>query len=1092
VLSLLSARSALATAFVAASGGGEWTSPATWTANSSYPGANGNAGNDTVTIGANITVYLGNGDNITVGASGAAGTVAISIQKGTLSVGPTSSSTGATLTVCGDVQVQGSATNFTGLDNLQIQAGSTLQFLCPASVQYKIDCSPASGGFYSTMACNGTQSAPCTVTSLLTNGATSTGFIHINGTANYQGLRKAYYTHFSNLNDQVNSTSSQGGIQMAAITSSLSATVDIENCTFDNMGKFEINMNSNAAGNFTFTNNVWGATAANPGTQVSGVGYNVGLDLRFNNATSGGATRTMTGDCFDLVVNLPGAYNLACQNNYFGQGINLTAAGPDFGSTGTNQTFDSNAVVQPGQAGMIAIGNVTNCWIATTFPGNPKYLLPGTNTTNTPFSIKGNIAEAIVCTSGSGDCYEINADTAIQWNMRNCFVMPDLWGLDSGVQFTGTIYAAASTPTWAGTAFTGAATTGGFLVGGTTYYYKITATSPIGETVASTEQSYTPPAGTSTNTITLNWTSDTNANGYKVYRSTTSGSEQLLATVAGGSTLTYADTSNTTPSGSPPSTAAASWVDLEHCTFFICQLQFGIDFAETVGGYTGACTSCRGNLGWSPSAVPSVLVDAENGSAVDYVTAPNANYNGQWNTSQSSGGAHYTTTNSYSLNLSTGTPGLNDVHGDPQFVDYTRSMFRWAGDYMVARGFYTPSSNRGAWATSTAYNVGDVVQSTVGTIAFGKPVWYRCVSAHTSNTTGYAAQQPGKNVYQNLHLPSMASSIQIFMSVNTATTVPTSFNINSGDSASTVQTNMNGVINGKGFAVQVTGGPVWLAVPTFPGTVFTGASTTGGNLTGGQTYYYEITATNSTGETTVSVEKSYAVPSGTNTNQITVNWTAVTGATGYKIYRGTSSGAEQLLATVGAVTSYADTSNTTPSGNAPATNSSGADLLCYFTSGTSPGAGNPADNVRVQWQSTSVPTADQVQDWHNSWELLSLYLLRTGGGKTVTDSTLNLTSASYPVALITWEAAGFRPQNPAFHNASYPSDPQTTDRNGNTYVGNADLGAMAYSAPVAGAAILNASAAPSSARPQEICEVFRLPRRAQLLEAAPPRRRKAG
>ncbi|HTZ05978.1 MAG TPA: carbohydrate-binding protein, partial [Gaiellaceae bacterium] len=64
-------------------------------------------------------------------------------------------------------------------------------------------------------------------------------------------------------------------------------------------------------------------------------------------------------------------------------------------------------------------------------------------------------------------------------------------------------------------------------------------------------------------------------------------------------------------------------------------------------------------------------------------------------------------------------------------------------------------------------------------------------------------------------------------------------------------------------------------------------------------------------------EASYTVPGGGSSNQITLNWTAVPNATGYKIYRGDSSGGELLLATVGAVTSYSDTTSTTPAGAMP-------------------------------------------------------------------------------------------------------------------------------------------------------------------------------
>ena len=83
------------------------------------------------------------------------------------------------------------------------------------------------------------------------------------------------------------------------------------------------------------------------------------------------------------------------------------------------------------------------------------------------------------------------------------------------------------------------------------------------------------------------------------------------------------------------------------------------------------------------------------------------------------------------------------------------------------------------------------------------------------------------------------------------------------------------------------------------------ASATGGDLAGG-TYYYVVTATNSRGETLPSNEVQATTSGGTGS--VGLAWTAVSGATGYKIYRGSAAGAEKLLGSVGAVTSYTDRS----------------------------------------------------------------------------------------------------------------------------------------------------------------------------------------
>src|SRR5581483_384979 len=64
---------------------------------------------------------------------------------------------------------------------------------------------------------------------------------------------------------------------------------------------------------------------------------------------------------------------------------------------------------------------------------------------------------------------------------------------------------------------------GGTLTNGTTYYYKITATNANGETTASNETSQT--ADMTHGTVNLTWTATAWAQGYNIYRGTSSGAE---------------------------------------------------------------------------------------------------------------------------------------------------------------------------------------------------------------------------------------------------------------------------------------------------------------------------------------------------------------------------------------------------------------------------------------------------------------------------------------------------------------------------------------------------------------------------------------
>jgi hypothetical protein len=97
-------------------------------------------------------------------------------------------------------------------------------------------------------------------------------------------------------------------------------------------------------------------------------------------------------------------------------------------------------------------------------------------------------------------------------------------------------------------------------------------------------------------------------------------------------------------------------------------------------------------------------------------------------------------------------------------------------------------------------------------------------------------------------------------------------------------------------------------------------ATTGGTIAAG-TYRYVLTATNANGETNASNEQTIVTTGATST--VTVTWTAVSGATGYKLYKtaaGGATGTELLYKTVGAVTTDIDTTPGTPSGAFPTVN----------------------------------------------------------------------------------------------------------------------------------------------------------------------------
>lgn len=115
----------------------------------------------------------------------------------------------------------------------------------------------------------------------------------------------------------------------------------------------------------------------------------------------------------------------------------------------------------------------------------------------------------------------------------------------------------------------------------------------------------------------------------------------------------------------------------------------------------------------------------------------------------------------------------------------------------------------------------------------------------------------------------------------------------------------------------------------------------GGSLSAG-TYYYVITSLNLNGETTASSEVS-ATTASTNLT-IALSWGQVNAATGYKIYRGTSAGAQnKLVATIpaGSVVNWSDTGVTGDTATVPTSNTATAGQTEYLD-------GNNQMQIRVR------------------------------------------------------------------------------------------------------------------------------------------------
>lgn len=150
-----------------------------------------------------------------------------------------------------------------------------------------------------------------------------------------------------------------------------------------------------------------------------------------------------------------------------------------------------------------------------------------------------------------------------------------------------------------------------------------------------------------------------------------------------------------------------------------------------------------------------------------------------------------------------------------------------------------------------------------------------------------------------------------------------------------------------------------------PGAPTLTPSTTGGSLATGNVFV-KLTALGTTGETLAAAERSTAVTG--PTASVGVTWTAVTGATGYRVYVGSSAGTEAQFFAPGNVTSFTITTLTgtagTPPGTATATRAPANGAVLTWT-------GNYYRRVRVAQPGLSAEFLAQSM-WGSGLELISV------------------------------------------------------------------------------------------------------------------------
>jgi fibronectin type 3 domain-containing protein len=435
------------------------------------------------------------------------------------------------------------------------------------------------------------------------------------------------------------------------------------------------------------------------------------------------------------------------------------------------------------------------------------------------------------------------------------------------------------------------------LTNGTTYFFTVKAVNLAGMSPASNEASTTPqpsippaPTGlsaTAGNTqVSLSWAGSSGATSYNVYRGATAGGEGSTAIATGITTTSYTNTGLTNGTAYFYKVAAVNSAGTSGLSN---------EASATPSGTTGVVSIACGN-----SAVGTFVADTDfSGGAVSSGTTNAIDTSAVTNPAPTSvyqhgrkGTCTYTIPGltagaSYHVRLDF-CEYAHTASGQRQFnVSINGTQVLTNFDIFAAAGAEFKANAQSF--TATASSSGQIV------IVF-TTVLDNAIVQGIEITTGSGGTAPPAPT----NLTATAGNTQVSLSW-TASSGATSYNVYRGTTA-----------GGEGTTAVATG--------------LTGTTYTNTGLTNGTAYFFTVKAVNSVGTSGASNEAS-ATPSGggtapaapTNlaatagTGQISLTWTASSGATSYNVYRGTSAGGEGTTA-IGTSTSTSFTNTGTTDG----------------------------------------------------------------------------------------------------------------------------------------------------------------------------------
>lgn len=457
-----------------------------------------------------------------------------------------------------------------------------------------------------------------------------------------------------------------------------------------NPGGNKVGLEMNTGGNGMFV----GVTTPVTGTTGKlGVNQQQGYNDSFANKWESSTANITYGSTYFIVVKLVrnGAnWDGSIWVNPTANTATETPASPDGTFTMPGFTISACSIVNPAGAG----GNFTfdELRIGTTWADAVNYTIAPPGTPTGLAATPGNNSVSLTWTApaGSPASYNVKRSTT----SGSGYVTVSTLGAVTGTSFTDNV------------------------VGGTTYYYVVSAVNAGGESANSSEVSAAPtlaapaaPAGLSANAsdaqVTLNWSASVAATGYNVKRSTSSGTEVTIATTASTSYTDSTVVNGTTyfyvvsATNSVGEGANSSEVTASPIAYVAVYEPFNYTVGNLANNTPGTGAGETGN--WViPTGVPTIVSPGLTyaglpvaNNAYKHTATGNQNYINLATASQLSSGTKYI---SY-LMKGTGNSGGDTVG----------AYFKGNNSTSLFAGFRAPNS-----ATLTGFSLGSVNSATLG------------------------------------------------------------------------------------------------------------------------------------------------------------------------------------------------------------------------------------------------------------------------------------------------------------------------------------------------------------------------------------------